>query len=135
MTLTGTLAQINTTLAAAGAVLYTGNANFNGGDTLTMTTNDGGNTGVDPGLTGNATSEQDTDTVGITVNAVNDGPVNFLPASVTAVPDADRVLAGLSIADVDAGAGVMTTSCTSTTASSPRPRPAAPRSPAAAPIR
>ena len=56
MTLTGTLAQINTTLAAAGAVIYTGNANFNGADTLTMTTNDGGDTGVDPSTsaTGNA---------------------------------------------------------------------------------
>ncbi len=76
-----------------------------------MTTNDGGKTGrSDPGLpTGNGTSEQDTDTVGITVNAVNDGPVNILPASVTAVPDQDRVLTGLAIADVDAAGGVLTT--------------------------
>ena len=40
---------------------------------------------------------------------MNDGPVNTLPASVTAVPDQDRALAGLAIADVDAGGGVLTT--------------------------
>ncbi len=47
MTLTGTVAQINATLAAGAAVVYIGNCNFNGADPLTMTTNDGGNTGVD----------------------------------------------------------------------------------------
>ena len=109
VTLTGTLIQINTTLAALGAVLYTGNADFNGADTLTMTTNDGGNTGLDPGLTPGPTSESDTDTVGITVNAVNDAPVNVLPASVTAPPDTDQAIAGLSIADVDVGAGTLIT--------------------------
>ena len=109
VTLTGTQIQINTTLAAAGAVLYTGNADFNGADTLTMTTDDGGNTGVDPGLTPGPTSESDTDTVGITVNAVNDAPVNSLPVSVTAPPDTNQAIAGLSIADVDVGAGALIT--------------------------
>src|SRR4051812_17142355 len=42
VTLTGSQSQINTTLAALANVSYQGNSNFNGSDTLTMTTNDGG---------------------------------------------------------------------------------------------
>ena len=45
VTLTGTLAQINTTLAAANNVVYAPTHDFFGTDTLTMLTNDGGNTG------------------------------------------------------------------------------------------
>jgi len=75
VTLTGSQAEINATLAATSGVIYRGNLNFSGTDTLTVTTNDQGNTGLDPGLTGNATSEQDQDTVMINVAAVNDAPV------------------------------------------------------------
>ena len=49
---------MNLTLAT---LTYTGDANFNGNDTLTIATSDG--------------SLSDTDTVAITVNAVNDDPV------------------------------------------------------------
>jgi hypothetical protein len=65
---TGTIANINSDLAG---LVYKGTANYNvsrGAETLTMVTNDQGNTG-----SGGALS--DTDTVGITVNAVNDPPV------------------------------------------------------------
>ena len=65
VTLTGTQAQINATLAAN--VTYVPTANFNGAATLTMTTSDGGNTGSGGTLT-------DVDTVSITVNPVNDAP-------------------------------------------------------------
>ena len=58
MTITGTAAEINTALAG---LSYTGNLNFNGADTLTVTTDDG--------------TAQDIDTVAITVNPVNDAPV------------------------------------------------------------
>ena len=68
VTLTGTLAQVNTTLSAASNILYQPLLNYNGGDTLTFVTNDGGNTGTGGPLS-------DTDTVAITVNAVNDAPV------------------------------------------------------------
>ncbi|MFC0243784.1 T1SS-143 repeat domain-containing protein [Rhodopseudomonas telluris] len=68
VTISGTVAQINATLAAANNVVYQGALNFNGTDTLTMTTNDGGNAGA-----GGAKS--DTDTVSIVVNPVNDLPV------------------------------------------------------------
>jgi hypothetical protein len=66
VTLTGTVAQINATLAAT--VNYVPTANFNGAATLTMTTSDNGNTGAGGTLT-------DVDTVAITVTAVNDPPV------------------------------------------------------------
>ena len=45
VTITGTLAQINTLLAVAGGVVYRGAQDFFGDDTLTLTTDDGGNTG------------------------------------------------------------------------------------------
>jgi Bacterial Ig domain/Cadherin domain/RTX calcium-binding nonapeptide repeat (4 copies) len=66
--ITGTLTQVN---AALNGLKYKGTANWNstrGTETLTIATNDQGNTG-----TGGAKS--DTDTVGITVSAVNDKPV------------------------------------------------------------
>ena len=110
VTLTGSIAQINTTLAAINNVVYKGVLDFNGSDTLTITTNDHGNTGIDPGLTGTASSEQDSDSLAITVTAVNDAPV----ATITPVSYANTEQMalnlknnGLSISDVDAGSGSM----------------------------
>jgi hypothetical protein len=60
VTLTGTVTQINTTLSAAGNVIYRGDLDFAGNDTLTMTTNDGGHTG--------AALQQDQDTVAIIID-------------------------------------------------------------------
>src|SRR5204862_8307203 len=51
--------------AALDGLVYTPAANFNGADTLTLTTNDQGNTG-------SGGAKRDTDMVAITVNAVND---------------------------------------------------------------
>ena len=51
LTLTGTLAQINTTLSALNNVIYHSDAGFLGTDTLTMTTTDNGNTGLGGPLT------------------------------------------------------------------------------------
>ncbi|QAY76182.1 tandem-95 repeat protein [Sphingosinicella sp. BN140058] len=65
-TLTGTLTQINTTLAVADAVRYTPAADHFGADTLTMTTSDG--------------EANDVDTRPIAVIAVNDAP-SFVPGA------------------------------------------------------
>ena len=65
MTFTGAQSAIN---AALNGLTYAPAQDFNGSDTLTITTNDQGNTG-----TGGA--QEDTDTVQITVNPVNDSPV------------------------------------------------------------
>ncbi len=74
MTFTGTIANINTALLG---MSFTPAVNFNdsrGSASLTILTNDQGNTGVDPGLTDGPTAEQDSDTVAISVTAVNDAP-------------------------------------------------------------
>jgi VCBS repeat-containing protein len=101
LTLTGTLADINNFLAGASAPIYVPVADANGAVTLTMTTSDGGNTGAGGTLT-------DVDTRDITVNPVNDAPVNTLPAAGwTTNEDTSVQLTGLAIADIDAGTGTM----------------------------
>jgi hypothetical protein len=70
--LTGTAAEIN---AALNGLVYNPGTNYNGDRILTVTTNDLGNTGTDPGATGTLTSEQDQDSITVDVTAVNDAPV------------------------------------------------------------
>ncbi|MGL5735439.1 MAG: choice-of-anchor L domain-containing protein, partial [Beijerinckiaceae bacterium] len=101
LTLSGTLANINTFLGGVSAPNFTPAGNANGSVTLTMTTSDGGNTGTGGTLT-------DVDTRTITVNAVNDAPVNTLPASFATNEDTSLSLAGLGITDVDAAAAAVT---------------------------
>ncbi|WP_227657660.1 beta strand repeat-containing protein, partial [Candidatus Magnetaquicoccus inordinatus] len=64
VTLSGTAAQIN---AALDQLLYTPTANYNGSDSLTLTSNDLGNTG-------SGGSKSDSDSVTIAVNAIADTP-------------------------------------------------------------
>lgn len=77
ITVRATLNQINATLSATNGLTYSPNAHYNGSDTLTVTTNDRGFTGADPGVggTGDGTSEQDVDTRTITISAQPDAPV------------------------------------------------------------
>ena len=69
MTFSGTLAAINNAL---NGLLYETTLDFNGSDTLTIVTNDNGNTGSDPGTSGGPNDEEDTDTVTINITAVAD---------------------------------------------------------------
>jgi hypothetical protein len=82
---------------------YTPAANFNGADSITYRITDRG----DPDNCSTAPCdppEAATGTISITVDAVNDAPVNTLPAGpVTALQNTDTPIAGVSIADVDAG--------------------------------
>ena len=87
VTITGTAAQINAALAG---LAYTGNLNFNGADTLTVATSDG--------------TATDTDTIAITVNPVNDAPINTVPAAQTVAEDTILPIAGVSVADIDSSA-------------------------------
>ena len=96
VTITGTAAQINAALAG---LAYTGNLNFNGGDTLTVATSDG--------------TATDTDTVAITVNAVNDAPVNTVPGAQSVAEDTTLPIAGVSVADIDSSALTTTLSVAS----------------------
>ncbi len=94
LTLSGTQTDINATLAS---LTYQGTLNFNGSDTLTVLSTDG-----------DATT--DSDTVAITVNAVNDAPTNTIPPSITVTEDVATALTGISITDVDAaGTSVLVT--------------------------
>src|SRR5262249_30885838 len=82
VTITGTAAQINTALAG---LSYTGNLNFNGADTLTVATTDG--------------TATDTDTIAITVNSVNDAPVNTVPGAQSVAKDTPVPTSGVSVPD------------------------------------
>lgn len=90
LTLSGNQTQINAALAT---LTYQGNLNFNGSDSLQVLSTDSGGTPL-----------TDTDTVAITVTAVNDAPVNTVPASVTTNEDTPfSFTAGnlISVNDVD----------------------------------
>ncbi len=71
--LTGTVTEIN---AALDGLVYDPGADYNGDRTLTVTTNDLGNTGADPNLTGTSSSEEDQDSIAIDVTGTNDAPVD-----------------------------------------------------------
>ena len=87
VTIAGTAAQINAALAG---LAYTGNLNFNGGDTLTVATSDG--------------TATDTDLIAITVNPVNDAPINTVPGAQSVAEDTALPIAGVSVADIDSSA-------------------------------
>ena len=73
---------------ALASLSYQGNANFNGGDTLTVLSTDG------DGAT-------DSDAIVLTVSSVNDGPVNTVPGAQTVNEDTSLSIAGISVNDVD----------------------------------
>ncbi|MEZ6087267.1 MAG: cadherin-like domain-containing protein [Pirellulaceae bacterium] len=78
VTLTGTLAQIDNLLTGFGTgtiVYYNASDTPSASTTITVTVNDGGNTGTDPGLTGDGATEQDSASQTIHITATNDAPV------------------------------------------------------------
>ena len=84
LVLSGAQSAINAFIAANG-VSYTTPLNANGSVTLTVTSNDGGNTGSGGTLT-------DTDTVTLNITAVNDAPVGT-PKTITSAEDTDYTFA------------------------------------------
>ncbi|MEZ6087262.1 MAG: cadherin-like domain-containing protein [Pirellulaceae bacterium] len=97
LTLSGSIADINATLAS---LTYQGNLHFNGSDTLTVLSTDGG-------------SATDSDAVAITVNAVNDTPDVVGPGSAYSVNEQTNLNihgTGFSVSDIDASTGTMTAS-------------------------
>jgi uncharacterized delta-60 repeat protein len=92
VTLSCSPSTINTTLAALDGLVYRAQPDYNGADTLTVTSNDGGVSGSGGVLT-------DTDTVAITVFAVNDSPsFSVAPVPVTTqVGTADSKAYGLAL--------------------------------------
>ena len=103
ITLTGTFANIDTYLNTPSNMLYTGALNVNGDDatTLSLTANDGGNSGSGGG--GNVALG----TVNVDITSVNDDPVIIgLPTDITVTEDvASNVdLSSATVSDADAGA-------------------------------
>ena len=91
LTISGSEAHINTTLAT---LIYRGNQDFNGADTLTVTSTD-------------SLNHVDSDNVAITVNAVNDAPLFTSPASFNV--NENTVIVGTVVAsDADLPAQVLT---------------------------
>ena len=72
--LQGTRAAIQNAVNS-GALRFDPGANFNGSTSVLYVFNDRGNTGIDPGLTGDASSEEASATAAITIAPVNDPPV------------------------------------------------------------
>ena len=89
ITLIGTQAAINATLASLG---YLGNANFNGTDTLSVQSRDGGNP-----------AKSSSNSLAINVTAVNDAPsISGIPADTVDITNAvASALADFSVYDVD----------------------------------
>jgi hypothetical protein len=105
VTIVGNINEINNLLNSDGTstVSYTNSLDTPAASTtLTVQINDSGNTGSGGTLSGAAN-------VVINISAVNDAPVNTVPAAQTVTEDAALNIAGLSINDVDVdGAGLTT---------------------------
>jgi hypothetical protein len=94
MTFSGTKAAIN---AALNGLSYTPTGNFNGNDTLSITTNDNGHSGDGP-------AGQDVDTVTLHVTAVNDAPTVTNPnATAPAINEDSPSATGNSVASLFGG--------------------------------
>ncbi len=102
MTFTGTPVSIN---AALNGLSVTPPANFIGSSTLTIVTNDQGNSG-------SGGAAQDTDVITINWGSDNDPPVLVVPGPREVLEEGTLVFStatttGLSVSDVDLGAGLM----------------------------
>ncbi len=100
LTLSGTIPDINAFIAASN-VTFTTALNATANVTLTVTIDDGGNTG-------SGGSKSDTTTVTLAVAAVNDGPTISAPGSIGVTEDVAAAITGISFSDVDAGGSSVT---------------------------
>ena len=107
LSIVGTTTQISSELSHG--LTYTPTTNYRGADTLTMVSNDLGNTGAGGPL-------KDTSTVAITVLAVDQPPVNTVPGPQTTNENTALVIGGISVTDPDSGVTRSARSSPSTTA-------------------
>jgi hypothetical protein len=108
-TFTATLDDAN---AALDGLTFTPDANFGGSAGLTVTADDQGNTGAGGALTAQQT-------VDLTVDPVNDAPVNTVPVGVSTTTDVPLVLSAadldaVSVGDVDSGSSDIEVALTAT---------------------
>ena len=109
LTLRGTLADINLFLAT-NQLRFTTALDATASVTLTITIDDEGHSGVDPGASGGANSEATSKTVTLVATAVNDAPTLTAPATLVVIEDAASPITGIVFADVDAGSGAVVAS-------------------------
>ncbi|WP_225580461.1 DUF4347 domain-containing protein [Pseudomonas sp. PDM16] len=100
LTLTGSIANINSFIAGSN-LSFTTAANATADVTLTVSINDGGNTG-------NGGAQSANETITLQVTAVNDAPTITAPGSIAITEDIPGALTGISFSDVDAGSGTVT---------------------------
>ncbi|MEM6364600.1 MAG: Ig-like domain-containing protein, partial [Planctomycetota bacterium] len=119
---TGMLSQINDLLTgtSTGTIVYNNPSDTpSANTTVTLTVNDAGNTGVDPGTTGDGTSEQDSASQTINITAVNDDPTNAgsLPTDIAVTEDvlSSVNLSPINFADIDAGSSSLTVTLSTST--------------------
>lgn len=117
VTLAGTLSQINNLLTGTttGTITYYNSSNTpSAATTLTIAVNDNGNTGADPGISGDGSSEQHFASQTINLNATNDIPTNTgtLVSDLSVTEDVLTAidLSSINIADVDAANDALTVS-------------------------
>ncbi len=102
MIFTGSLSDINNALSS---LIYKSNSSFKGIDTVSVSVNDNGNTGVGGPLS-------DSKSIAVTVTPINKAPVITLPSSQSATEDTSLTISGISIGDVDGNGGDVTVSLT-----------------------
>src|SRR5205085_147628 len=102
MTFTGTIANIN---AALNGLTFSPDLNYNGAATIQLDTNDQGNTGIGGALTAS-------NTINISIGAINDAPVNSIPPPQNT--NEDNLLSFTSaggnaiiVSDPDVGGGIL----------------------------
>ena len=122
VTLTGTLSQLDNLLTGTGTgtITYLNSSDTPAASTtITVTVNDGGNTGADPGLTGDSSSEQDFATQTINITATNDDPTNAgsLPSDISVTEDVSSNvdLSSINLSDVDHGGSNLTVTLSTST--------------------
>ncbi|HWK55829.1 MAG TPA: Ig-like domain-containing protein [Parapedobacter sp.] len=118
LTLVGSITDLNAFIAAD-ALHFTTALHATSDVTLTVTIDDDGNTGSDPGSSGTDDSEAATATITLVVTALNDAPVNTVPVSQTVDQNGSLVFSpsngnAISVSDVDAGGGTIRVSLAAT---------------------
>lgn len=105
VTLTGSITQLNNLLtgASTGTIHYEADQYPSANTTFTVTVNDNGASGLDPGLTGGPSDEEGNNSVTINITGKNDAPIITVPGAQAVNEDTDLPIAGISIADVDVG--------------------------------
>jgi hypothetical protein len=107
LTLSGSIANINTFIAASN-VTFTTALDQTADVTLNVDIDDAGNTGTDPGDTGSISSEAAATTLTLAVTGVNDAPENTVPGPQVTDEDTPLAITGLQVSDVDIESGNIT---------------------------